>query len=145
MLIILNILYIKSLVLIYLITGSLCLLTTFIQLFFFFSFLVTPHTELYGVPWSGVRSKLQLWQHWIFNLLYRLEIKPATWCCRNTADPIVPQQELPQLGIFVCLLFVFLGHTHGIWKASDRIRAAAAGLRHSHSNTSSELHLQSTP
>ena len=45
------------------------------------------------------------------------------------------------------LFFSFQGHTCSIWKfiARGRIRAAAAGLHHSYSNTRFKLHPRPTP
>ena len=51
-------------------------------------------------------------------------------------------------GILFFFLFFFYNHARSIWKFSGlrgRIRAAAASLHHSHSNTGSESHLQPTP
>jgi len=47
--------------------------------------------------------------------------------------------------LFLFLLFFFSGHTCGIWKfpGQGRIRAAATGLYHSHSNVGSKPHLGS--
>ena len=55
-----------------------------------------------------------------------------------------------RVGFFVCFfgLFVFSRSApvaHGGSQARSLIRAVATGLRHSHSNVGSELHLQPTP
>ena len=53
----------------------------------------------YGVPRLGIRSELQLqpmpqlWQPQILNPLCQLGIETASQLCRDTASPIVPQQE----------------------------------------------------
>ena len=47
------------------------------------------------MEFQGQGPTLHLWQHWI--LLTHgagLGIKPASWCCRDTANPVVPQQKL---------------------------------------------------
>ena len=35
----------------------------------------------------------------------RLEIKPASLCCRDATDPIVPQPELPEIYIIYQIVF----------------------------------------
>ena len=57
------------------------------------------------------------------------------------------QSLCPKLRAPDCFLFVFLGPhpTYASSRARGRIRAAAVGLPHSHSNTRSELRLQPTP
>ena len=47
--------------------------------------------------------------------------------------------------LFVCLLFRAAPTACGGFRARGLIRAAAAGLHHSHSNTRSKLSLQPTP
>ena len=53
---------------------------------------------------------------------------------------------MKSIGVLFYFIF-FKGPTHGIWSSEARgqIRAVAAGLHHSHSNTRSEPHLQPTP
>ena len=69
------------------------------RLFFFLFFLGHPKTD--GVPRPGIKSELQLrprpqlWQHQILNPLCRAGIESLSWWCREAADPIAPQRELP--------------------------------------------------
>ena len=65
----------------------------------------------------------------------------ASWHCRDTANPIVPQQELLK---FYTHIFFFLGlHLwhNGSSQERGQAGAAAASLYHSHSNARSEQHL----
>ena len=63
------------------------------------SFVVFGCPEAYGVSGPWVRSEPQLqpmlWQHRILNPLRQARIEPASWLCRDTANPVVPQQEFP--------------------------------------------------
>ena len=54
---------------------------------------------------------------------------------------------LIHLWVFCCHFFLFRAapSAYGGSQASGRIRAAAAGLQHSHSNAGSKPHLQPTP
>jgi len=49
----------------------------------------------YGVPGPGITSEPQL-QPKLGPLTHctRLGIEPVSWCCRDAADPVAPQQEL---------------------------------------------------
>ena len=55
--------------------------------------------------------------------------------------------DLESLSPLLLFLLVFLGPNPCTWKFPDRdqIRAAAASLRHSHSNNRSEVHLRPIP
>ena len=70
----------------------------------------------YGVPGSGIRSKLQLqptpqlWQLGNLNSLCRLEIEPASQRSRDAANPVAPQQNA------LLHFFFFFGHTWSMWK-----------------------------
>ena len=68
------------------------------RLFFFFFF---GCPEAYGVPGPGIVSEpqlqatLQLWQGQdLLTHCARPGIKSVSWCFRDAADPIEPQQEL---------------------------------------------------
>ena len=74
-----------------------CFLVCFVFCFFFFG-----HPMAYGVPGPGNRSKLQLWPVLLppqclirsFNPLCQAGVRPASWCCRDATDPVMPQGEL---------------------------------------------------
>ena len=68
--------------------------------------------------------------------------KLAFWHCRDTANPLAPQQELLRLFIYL-LLFRATPTAYGDSQARSQIRATAAGLRHYHSRTGSKI--QPTP
>ena len=77
------------------------------------------------------------WQKWVQFLLILNEISPF----RNS-------WVLNFRVLFYFSLFVFLGshvEAYGGSQARGRIGAVGARLHHSHSNTGSEPHLQSTP
>ena len=87
--------------------GNICL-----SLYCFFSppsFSGCPTAD--GVPGPGIRSELQLrptlqlWQRQSFNPLSWLGMEPASWRCRDAADPLVPQWELLSVLLLMC-------HTH---------------------------------
>ena len=66
------------------------------------------------------------------------------------AEPVANGQtgDYSFLSVFVFFVFFFLRAVpvaHGSSQARGRIKATAAGLHHSHSNSGSELHLKPTP
>ena len=75
------------------------------ELFFFFF----GHSVAHGTPGPGIRSepqsrpKLQLRPCGILNPLCQ-----AGQGSQDAADPIVPQQELPNVCVCVCVLFCFV-------------------------------------
>ena len=77
--------------------------------FFVFFFCRSAACEL---PGSGIRPKPQLkpmqqllQQYRILNPLCQLGIEPASWCSRDAASPVSPQQEL--LYVFLYFLSFF--------------------------------------
>ena len=66
-------------------------------LFYFILFFIFGHPKAYGVPGPGIRSELQLSKAAaILDPLTdctRLGVKPESWHCRDTADPLAAQQE----------------------------------------------------
>ena len=76
-----------------------------VSFFFFFSFFGCP--TAYGVSRAGVRSKPQLWQHWICNPLCwggdrRSNLRPST-----AEIPLIP---LHHSGAFLVFIFNVLIH-----------------------------------
>ena len=75
----------------------------FLSLSFFFFFFGHPTT--YGVPGPGIRSKLQCDPCWScgnagsLSHCAELGIKHASQHSTDTADPIAPQQELPDFSL----------------------------------------------
>ena len=87
--------------------------------------------------WARVWNQLQLLWQLPDSLTQALSLESAL---HLHSDPSCLQSD--------SLFFFFLNHTCGIWTflawARSGIWAAAVGLRHSHSNTGSEPHLQPT-
>ena len=63
----------------------------------------------------------------------------SAWCIQSTSN--VPEEDF----FFFFLVFRAALAAHGFSQARGRIRAAAADLRHSHSNSRSEPYLRPTP
>ena len=63
------------------------------------------HPTAYGVSRPGIRSKPQLQlmcscsNAGSFNHCARLRIEPVSWCCRDAANPIVPQRGFFHLSL----------------------------------------------
>ena len=99
-------------------------------------------------PWDDAFHFTGLWRHETTNLSPRDSL--GGWPCRAAGEGLdLPEQQaegsLCGLRSQLCSLIFFLFRAapaaHGSSQARGWIRAAAAGLYHSHSNTESELHL----
>ena len=90
-------------------------------------------------------------QHWILNPLSEAGIEPASLWLLVRSVSTEPRWELPRLILFIYLfiyLFILCRAASGAYggsQAKGLIRAAAAGLHHSHSNLGSQPHLRPTP
>ena len=134
-----------------------------VQFFFFFLFFFRPYLQHMEVPRQGVEWELQLLayttatatpdpshicdlnptsrQCQIINPL-RPGIEPkssqiTTWVCYHRATVGTPCSTVFIVFFFNTFFFSFYGHTCGIWEFPVRgqIRAAAAGLHHSHTRS----------
>ena len=127
------ILYITSLVLIYLITESLCILITFFQ--------YPPMLS------TSINHKSGLFFHeFFFVCLFRFHIfmkscsicLSLTYFASHNALMVFQMVEFPCVFFFFFLLFRATPSAYVIFQARGPLRAAAAGLHHSHRNLGSE-------
>jgi len=78
-------------------------------------------------------------------------IKPASWHCRDVADPVALQREVLTWVLFVCLFVCLFAISwpaptvYGGSQARSPIGAVATGLCQSHSNSGCEPLLRPTP
>ena len=91
-----------------------------------------PHSDL---PWNPQANLLQSMS---FTLLRLLRALPGS--VLKHYHPLQRQSIGFSVCLFVHFLFRALPEAHGSSHARGQIRAAAAGLHHSHSNARSELH-----
>ena len=74
--------------------------------FYFILFYFFGCPTAYGIPGLVIRSELQLQPRpqlcnaGSFNPLCQAGIKPASWCCRDIANLVAPQQELQGALVF---------------------------------------------
>ena len=88
---------------------------------------------------------------WVFDI-YMFNLILKNWlylcCLYKDWDLFFLPSFFPFFLFFVCLFVLFFRAAPTAYGSSQtwgRIRAAAAGLKHSHNNAGSELHLQPTP